>query len=875
MHDDQPLTRWRAEVRRTVPHADAEFVEELAQHLSQRWLSAKAEGLADEAADDRVRRDLDDWRRTPVPRRRPASASLAIGLAGDIRYSLRALRVKPTFTVAAVLLTTIATATTVAAFTVTYGILWRPLRYPESHRLAVLWQVHGDAQGQIAYPDYADVSQASVFDGGSAISTGRVSLRLGEDTERVQQIWLEPRGYELLGATPHLGRLLNAGDAGRRVVLISHRLWSSKLGADPGVVGKDLWISGAMHSVAGVLPQGFDFELPISSAFKLRQHDVWGMFDASGPRVDDRRVSTYEAIVRLAPGATFAQAQAAADAVGQRLAETYPDTNVKRTFRVRPLRGEMVRLVRTPLLLVCGAALAALAIALANLIALTLVRLADRQPEIAVRAALGAGGLRLRRQLFIEHLAIAVAGGFAGVMIAARGVRTAIGSAAADLPRVDAIAFDAPVFAAALAVIAVIAITLTLLPLRTAASAVALRAAGRGTTSNRRARQILVAGELALALALSAGGALVGLSLVKLFSVDLGFTPAGVAAVRVSAYDTRYPRLEHITAFVQSILDRLAATPGIAHAAAGSSLPLSGQMTGTTIQVEGTNLPVGSRPQAAWQFVTPGYFAALGMPLLRGRDFTTADRDHAGHVTILNDTLARELFGDADPIGRRISTGEPDDWHVVIGVVGSVRHIALDVNPEPRMYDLFGEHWGRTLFVVAQSATPEDAALIPDIRRAIRVLDREAPVFESAPMTALVARSAAAYRLAASLAGGMALASILLALIGVYAVMAASVSGRTREIGVRAALGASPGTLQRLILGEGAIVAGVGCAIGLAGAGAVARLLQAQLFGVRLGDIALILPAVSTAILLAALAAALPAARRAARVDPLIAMRAE
>jgi predicted permease len=348
--------------------------------------------------------------------------------------------------------------------------------------------------------------------------------------------------------------------------------------------------------------------------------------------------------------------------------------------------------------------------------------------------------------------------------------------------------------------------------------------------------------------------------------------------MRVSAYAARYPARDHVEAFFRAAMDAIAELPAVRATAAGSSLPLSGQMSGTSVVAEGAEVAPGSRQTAGWQFVTPGYFEALGMPLRRGRDFTAADRRHDGHVTVINEALARAIFPGQDPIGRRIAIGGGDsegDWHEVVGVVGDVRHGALTETPAPRVYDLFGEHWGRTLYVVLRSGGIEAASLAPGVRRAIARLDADAPVFEAATMDALASRSMAPQRLSAALAAGLALAAVLIALLGIYATVAASVADRTREIGIRAALGAAPRDLLRLVLREGAATSAAGALAGFAGSLLAVPLLGSQLFDVRAGDVALLVPVVSLVLLAIAMLAALPGARRAAGADPLIAIRAE
>ena len=875
------LARWRAEVRGLLSTADADLIEEVAQHVTERWLSVRAGGASIASADEQVRRDLERWR---TPRRLPPAprrgvSGLGHGWIADAAFALRALKGRPLFSLAAVLLSSIAVAATVTTFAVAHGILGKPLPYPEAERLAVIWQVHRGERQQVSFPDYADLARLPVFDAAAAMMGGRGTLRVGDRIDRVNVLDLEAPGYAMLGAAPALGRLLHTGDAGTPNVLISHRLWRGALQGDPQSIGRALWLSGRHYTVVGVLPPGFDFELPVTSTLRLEDHDLWRMLDRSSPVADRREIFTYEVLVRRAPGVSTAAAQAAVDARARQLAADHAATNRERTFSLVPLHASIVEGARRPLRLASVAAGATLAIALVNLVTLMLARLSERRAELAIRLALGAGVLRLRRQLFTENAIVAAAGLACGTGVAAQMIWGLAAIEAVHLPRAEAIQFDGTVWAFAAAVALVIATVLTLVPIRPAESATALHAGGRvAGRRGRRARRALVAVELAIAIALSAGGALLGLSLARVFSVDPGFASAGVAAARVSAYPARYPGREDVQAFFAAIVDDLEAQAGISRAAAGSSLPLSGQSTGTAVAAEGRPVDAASRQQAGWQFVTPGYFAALGIPLRAGRDFTPVDLTRDLHVTIISEDLARTLFGSEDPIGRRIVSGGGDpasDWHEVVGVVASVRHHTLDSAPAPRVYDLFGQHSGRTLYVVATSRQEHPGAGLAAIRQAVARRDPEAPVFEAGTLTALVTRSAAPYRVAAALSAGLASAAVLLALIGIYAVAAAFVAERRQEIGIRAALGAGRGDLLRLVFVEGLQTAVLGAGAGVAAAAGVAQLLGAQLFGVGGADALIVVPGVCAAVLLAAVAAVLPAARRAAAADPLIAMRAD
>jgi putative ABC transport system permease protein len=870
--------RWRSEVRRTLPGADHDLVEEVTQHLIDSWQRVREEGSSPAQADERVYRELAVWRRNDSRRSFFSRPAWRNGWLTDVKYAWRALRVKPLVTVAATLLTAIAATGSITAFAIAYGVLGRPLSYPGGERLVVLWQFQRGETGQISYPDFVDLSALPVFESAAAIMGGRGSLRVGDRIERVNALAMDAPGFALLGAGPHLGRLLNASDAGQPMVMISHRLWTSQFGADPAIVGRQIWLSGRTHTIVGVLRPGFDFELPVASVFKLEQHDIWSVNDPAAQFVTRRNVSTYEAIARLTPGTSLAVAQAAVDAAAVRLEEAHAGTNRNRGFRVAPLKSEIVTEARAPLLLMCAAAAAALVIALANLSTLTLLRNSSRQTELAVREALGASAMRLRRQMLAEHLATAALGGAVGYVIARQITAVLAASEAADLPRGDAIQFDAPVTVFAIALTLLVAALMTMLPLRSAQVVTALRTGDRNPGRNRRSRRGLVAVELALALALSAGGVLLGLSLMRLFSVNPGFSPEHVSTARVSAYEPRYRTIDDVAGFVSAILEELERTPGVTRAGAGTSLPLSGHNTGTGVLVEDGPRQDADRQPAGWQTVTPGYFESLGMSIVRGRDFSASDRMVPGHVTVVSESLARILFGSEDPIGRRITSGDGNvtaDWHQIIGVVADVRHHALDREAKPRLYDLFGEHWGRTVFVTSRTNGLDATTALPLIRRAVAKLDPEAPVFEAATLLSLVDRSVAPYRLSALLCGGIACGAVLLALIGVYAVSAASVAERSRELGVRAALGASRRDLLRLVFAESSWTMAAGGAAGVAGALLAVRVLTSRLFGVSSADIATVVPAIAALVLVTAALAVLPPARRASRVDPLIALRTE
>jgi putative ABC transport system permease protein len=865
-----PLERWRKEVRAALPAADSDLAEEIAQFVSDRWLDACARGIEELEADRQARRDIDAWRARPEARSRNPRARPWLGWGHDVRLATRAIGLRPAFALAIVVLSAIAVTAVVSAFAVVYGILFRPLPYPHAERLAVIW-MNGE-NPQVSYPDFLELSSASVFEAAAAMSGGRGSLRIGDRIERVNSLSIEPQGLGMLGARPLLGRLLTASDAGRPNAMISHRLWTTHLQANPNIIGATLWVSGSTHTVVGVLEPGFDFELPVPPFFKLEDNDLWTVLNISAASFARRDFAGYEGLVRLAPDRSLAEAQAAMSTTAARLAQAHPATNANRAFRIAGLHGDVVAPVQQPLILTAVAAAITLLVALVNIAILGLVRGLQRQMELTVRHALGAGELKLRRQLITEYGLVAFIGSAVGFVAARYVTALLLASEAAALPLVSAVQFDAPVIVAAVVVMILVALALTAQPLRLLPTV--LRTGARAVGNAGRARQMMVGTQIAVALSLATAGALLALSLARLLAVDPGFEPRAAAAARVSIYAAQYPQQADVLAMYDRLLEQLRAAPEVAAAAVSSSLPLSGQTSGTVVRAEGVETS-SSGIQAGWQYVSPGYVDATGMRLLAGRDFAADDIRGDSHVTIINESMARALFSDSDPIGRRIGAGGDDqgDWHEIIGVVADVRHTALNLSPTPRVYDLFGQHWGRTLFVVVRSKTDNSLPVLSSLRRTVHALDPETPLFEANTLEALADRSAGSHRLASTIASALALVALLLALIGVHAVVAASVAERTRELGVRAALGASSRDLLHAVGDEFVPTVLSGTIAGICASWALVRLVHAQLFGVSQAEAIWIIPAVTAAMIAAVMIAVIPSARRATRIDPVSAMR--
>ena len=799
----------------------------------------------------------------------------------DVRDAARQLRRRPSSTLLSVLLLALGIGASTAAFTIWYGALWRPLAFPEPGRLVTIWSGVGGRAEQISYPDLRDVRALPVFDRIGAIAGGRGTLMVGADVERVTLADVEPDVLPLLGARPLLGRLPMADDAGHPVATISHRLWTRVLHADPAVVGRTLQISGTSITVLGVLTDDPSFELPVAGAevgvaFTVKDVDLWTPLDSSNPLAQSRSITTYEALARLAPGMSIAAAQSATDAVASNLAARFPDTNRDRGFRLIGLQDQMVAARRTAIRLGAAGAALVLVIACANAIGLTLGTLPSRRRDAALRAALGASRGRLLRQATWESALVAAVSGVAGVLFACALVPLV--KAAVPLPRVDAMRVDVPVVLFAIAVALVSAAAARVVPLiGLDAGPAGLRAsASTHAATAPRFRRALVAGQLAMATIACATAGLLATSLVALVRTDPGFARDQALSARVSAYPAAHREKADVVRFYRDLLESVRAEPGVTAAGAGTSLPLSESNTGTSVMVEGQPQAEAQRPTAGWQAVTPAYFAAMGMPLRAGRDFAPGDLERAAHHVVINESLARRLFGDADPIGRRIalgSQGNAIDWHEIVGVVGDVRHAALTQPLGPRAYDLFGEHWARTMYVVVRGTgdVPVTAATLRD---AVRRLDPGAPMFDVRTLDALVDGAAGPARTATSFAIALGIVSLLLAIVGVYGLLASAVAGRTRELGIRRALGASGGRLARGVAAEATAMSAVGVIAGLIVILLFSRVLESQLYGVSATSNG-VLGGAAALLVASAIVAALPPALRAARVDPAATLRVE
>ena len=859
---------------------DAERSRELDAHLAIETDDNIARGMTPEAAALAARRKLGNVARIREDIYEMNSVSVLDTLRLDVRDASRQLRRRPLVTILGCLLLTIGLGASAAAFSVAYGVFGRPLPYPDAARLAVLWDETGGRRGQLSYLDFQDIRQVVPFEQTAVFGSGRATLTAGGEADRVNLIGGEVALLPLLGAKPMLGRLIDPTDQGRSVTVISRRLWQNAFRSDAGVIGRALGVSGTQYTVVGVLAEALDFELPVGGSangpgFTIKDVDMWMPFNPVESMARNRAISTYQAIVKLRPDQTLDHLQRAIDVVAANLARAYPATNRARGFALVSLHDQMVQAKAAAVWTGCAGAVLILIVACANLASLFLGELPERRRDFALREALGASRGRLLRQLAIESLVLSGTSAAIGMVLASVTVESL--KRAADLPRLDAIRFDLPVtIAVAMGAIGA-ALIARLVPLgRLLRTRDELRpSVSSYATTAPVLRRTLVVVQLTLAVLLSSTAMLLGVSFRHLVLVDPGFATAHALAARVSAFPARYVAQADVTRFVNELVTRVDALPEVERVAASSAMPLTGTTVSTAVGVAGRLLPMAERASAGWQTVTSGYFAALGIPLLAGRDFAPADLERQAHLTVINQALAHRVFGDENPIGRRLTFGADaavTDWHEVVGIVGDVHHASLAEAAAPRAYDLYGQHWSRTVYLVARGA--DAGALGPALRAAVRQLDPEVPVFEMQSLDEIVNATVAPRRLATWFALGVAGVSLLLAAIGLYGLLASSVAVRRRELGIRRALGSSTRAIVRMVSGEAVALAALGTVLGSAAALAAARAIRSQLFGIDAAD-PRVVSATALMLALVAIVAAWVPARRAARIDPAIALREE
>lgn len=806
----------------------------------------------------------------------------------DIRFGIRSLLKRPGFTAIAVITLALGIGANSAIFSVVYAIVLRPLPYRDSDRLVVIWgNLHktGLDEIEISAPEFKDfTNQCKVFDQIAAYAAQGVNLISVEEPERLRGASVSASLFPTLGQDALRGRTFIAEEdqfGHDPVVILSHALWQRRFGADSAIVNKTINLDGRATTVVGVMPAGFHFP--------DKDTELWTPLAISPELLTENNRGSHflNVIARLRPSVTLPQAQTDIDTVTARLSQehrpTYPGGF---STTLRSLHEDTVGNLRRAMFVLLAAVGLVLAVACANVAHLRLANLTARYKEIAIRSALGANRARVVRQFLTESLLLSSLGGTLGLLLAIWGVQVLVALIPRDTPRLEEIKLDYRVVLFTLGISVLTGILFGLAPALQAAKTdlnEALKEGGRGGTEGLRRlrlRSLLVISEFALALLLLIGAGLMIKSFRRLQEVKPGFEPANLLTMRLALPQAKYPEFQKSKEFFDQLLEHLKARPAVKSVAAINLLPFGGSGSDRSFLIEDQPVAPGDpHPDEQIRFVSAGYFSTMGIPLLKGRDFTERDLPDTPQVAIINQALARKYWPNQDAIGKRISFSTRDPkWYQIVGVVGNVKHRGLDIEDKPEFYipflqPLFADSNVQPMYVVVRTSTAPFAAASV-VRNEVAAIDRDQPVSNMLTMDQRIADSVAPRKFNMFLLGMFAALALLLAALGIYGIMAFSVAQRTHEIGVRMALGARAGDVLKLVLRSGFKLALIGIALGLGAAFAVTRLMTALLFNVSATDpTTFVIDALVLAVV--ALFACYIPARRATKVDPLVALRYE
>ncbi len=847
-------------------------------------------------------------------------------LIHDLRVSFRGLRKRPGFTVVVVLTLVLGIGAPTAIFSLVSGVLLRPLPYLDPDRIVLVWErPPGRDRFAVAPANFLDWrEQNEVFEDMAAIAGATVNITGTDEPERIVGRRVSASFFPILGIPPALGRtFLPEEDQpdGERVVVLSNGLWQRRFGSDPSVIGRTVSLDRESHTVIGVMPRGFK---DVTNMYSTQEPGLWLPYPFTGDPPTERQVKRLSVVARLKPDVSLARAQEDMDLIVERLVEAYPDEfwqppesdeNWGESWgaRVSLLQRDLVEEVRGSLLVLLGAVGFVLLIACVNVANLFLIRAAERQKEIAIRASLGASRPRLVRHVLKESLLLTLLGGAGGLLLAQWAITFLVALNPAGIPRLDEVGIDGRVlgFTLLISIVTVLAVGVTpalqafKLTLTESLKEGEVRTGtGRG---RRRGREVLVVTEIALALVLLIGAGLMLNTLLRLHSADLGFNSDNVLLTRVYLPRSKYAevtglgtseyglqstlwtvRPEH-TAFIRDVLRRMNALPGVESAVVVNNAPASGGFWPFQFNVEGHAPPASPQeaPVGLGKAITPGYLHTMGIPVRRGRAFTEQDGAGASEVVIINEAAAHEYWPEENPIGTRVRMrdGMEDDERSfeVVGVVGNVKHVVGDTASYPILYIPHSQQakayldWqiGFRMGIYFVARTHDDPlSLAPAMRRAVWDVDPDQPIRQMLTMDQLVARSLSGRRFYALLLGSFAGVALILAAMGIYGVMSYSVSQRTHEIGVRMALGAERGGVLKQVITRGLLLTVVGVVLGIAASLGLTRFISSQLYGVSATD-PVTFTGISLLLVGVALAACYIPARKAARADPLVALRHE
>ena len=900
------MNRWTTLVRERLTQvsgapADDGLVEELASHLAQAFEDAKAEGMNEADAHAAALRllDADDPLREALRARRPRPATRVAGWArqepagtedggglmssmnvlADARHALRLLLRAPGFSIIAILTFAVGIGVTTAVFTVVNAVLLRPLPYPESERITMVWldnERQGIREDITSYPNYRDWRDLNTsYSALAAFRTRAYTLTGAGEPERIMGASVTASFFDVLGLPPLVGRTFT--DAAEvpgedDVVVLSHGLWQRRFGGAPDALGQSLLLTGRPYTVIGVMPPAM--QLP-------ERAELWTPLAPDDPQREARGSFWLPVIGRLAPGVTVEQAQTEMSRLSGQIAEEYEFMRGFGAYVVS-LHRQTVGDVERTLLVLMAAVGFVLLIACANLANLLFGRTAARRKELAVRSALGAGRGRLIRQIVTEALVLAMVGGVLGVLLAHWVTTVAVSLGEGAIPRGDAVRLDVRVLAFACGAATLAALLAGLLPAwqaSRAASGADLREGARqgAGSASHRTRTALVGIEVALAFILLTGAGLLTRTLWSMQDVDRGFITEHVATMTVSAPATSYPEPTDVHAFYARLLGAVRATPGVEAAATTSGVLMPLLANSTVFGIEGRPFPPAEeRVEYPFEIVSDGFFETLGISFIAGRSLTVQDAVDAPRAVVINETLARHAWPGQDPIDRRLRPGGPDSqapWMTVVGVIRDIHRADGMRAVRPELYMSSQQFTSRTQQVLVRTSG-DPMAIVPTVRAHVQTIDPELAVYAVSSLDQELGRTLARPRFQALLLGAFALVALLLATIGIYGVTSHAVQQRTQEVGIRMALGANRGSVLGLILRQSLAPALVGVLAGIGGALLLGRFLQSLLYGVDATDPATLVMMAALLLLVALIACWIPA-HRAARVDPLSAVRAE
>jgi predicted permease len=858
---------------------DRDLVSEMQAHLDEKIDEFIAGGMAPEEARSRALRHFGNPRQVAeVCRDQWAFLSLD-EIGRDLRYAARMLRKSPLFAAVAVLSLALGVGANTIIFSAVNQVLLRTLPYPQADRLFAVWSrsvTQGAEPMHVSAADFYDWrGQSRAFESLAAYASWPMNLTNVEEPRRLETQLVSATLFSTLGVKVQIGRTFLPDEDQEQspfVVVISHHLWRT-LGGSPQIIGRQLTLNGAPATVIGVLPAGFAFPSP--------EVEAWAPLSLSAQNRLNREGRWLAVIGRLAAGVSRRDVAAEMDVISHRLALAYPATNAGWSVLLAPLQEELVGKSRPILLTLQACAFLLLLISCTNLANLLLAKGASRTREIGVRAALGAGRARILRQLMVESSTLAVLGGGAGLLLAMQGIALVRTFGEGLIPRAAEIRWSGPAAGFAVAATLITAVIFGLAPAMYF-SRVDLReqlsygARGKGRHVERR-RGFLVAVEVGLACALLVGAGLLGESLARLLSTAPGLRTDHLFSLRLTLSRSQYPASAGQVAFFEQILERVKNLPGVLAAAEISDTPLEGNNPTFEFAIEGVARGPSDTPvQAGLRAISAGYLGTAGIPVLQGRDFTPGDHAGAVPVVIINQTMAHRNWPGANPVGRRVRIREDQRWLTVAGVAADIKHMGLKAEEGPVVYIPYAQKtqdWlAWTTLLVRTAGEPMDFA--PAVRGVIRGLDKNQPVAEMGTLEEALARSTAMPRFLTTVIGVVSGLALMIAVAGVYGLLAYTVALRMPELGIRLTFGASPWQVGWLLLRQAMLRVFAGVAGGLVAAWWLAQWLESQLFGVRPHDPATYAGVVGV-LVLASLAAVMAPARRAAKIDPMAALRAE